>query len=187
MLRQQGMTLIELMITLAIFAILIAIAAPSFDDTIKRNRVESQLREFAGRLKFARSEAVNTQRNITICHLDSGSTPSCDGLWSDGMTIFFDDDADGDLENTADVIMYTKNVGSNTLAVHNSGGVALNLIQFGARGTANSKATIKLCDASANVQFARAILLELTGMVMKSRLNTATNKYKDINNADLSC
>lgn len=187
MLRQKGMTLIELMITLAIFAILIAIAAPSFNDTIKGNRIESGLRELAGNLKFARSEAVNTQRTITICHLDSGGTPSCDGVWSDGLTIFFDDDADGDLENAADIIRVTQNVGANALTVNDLGGVALNLIQFGARGTANSKATIKLCDASANVKHARAILLESTGMAMNSRLNTATNVHKDINNVDLSC
>ena len=62
--RQRGFTLIELMIAVAIAAILVSLAAPSFTTFFAKKRVEGLVAELVTDLQFARSEAV--QRNTFV-------------------------------------------------------------------------------------------------------------------------
>lgn len=64
--RAAGFTLVELMITIAILAIISAFAVPSFNDMIQRNNRVSCTNEIIGALQLARSEAVRLGRNITV-------------------------------------------------------------------------------------------------------------------------
>ena len=64
--RNTGFTLIELMTVIAIVAILTALAAPSFSGLTAKKRVEGALTELTTDLQFARSEAVQRNRNVRI-------------------------------------------------------------------------------------------------------------------------
>jgi type IV fimbrial biogenesis protein FimT len=83
--RERGFTVIELMITVAIIAIVIALAAPSFTDFLAKKRIEGVLSELATDLQYARSEAVSRNATIRVtfgtgCYLitaqPDGSSPS---------------------------------------------------------------------------------------------------------------
>lgn len=56
--RQNGFTLVELMVTVAVLAILSTIAYPSFQSTIRSNRVATTTNELIASLALARSEAI---------------------------------------------------------------------------------------------------------------------------------
>ena len=56
--KSSGFTLVELMITLAIAGILVAVGIPSFNSTISSNRLTSYANELVTALNLARSEAV---------------------------------------------------------------------------------------------------------------------------------
>lgn len=72
----RGFTLIELMVTIAVLAITLTIAAPSFQGLINSNRLVSQSNELVASLQLARSEAIRRNAKVEVCASSDGST--CD-------------------------------------------------------------------------------------------------------------
>ena len=99
-----GFTLIELMITLVVLAVLLTIMGPSFYDTIKRNEVRTQASQIVASLNLARSTSVRRNHRVTICASSDSTTalvPTCGGsaTWMDGWVVFLDADEDGTPES----------------------------------------------------------------------------------------
>lgn len=91
----RGLTLIELMIAVAIVAILMAVAAPSFEQAINGNRLGSAAGEISGALQLARSEAIRSNRRVVLCRSVNGSDCSATSATWDGWIVFVDTDGDG--------------------------------------------------------------------------------------------
>jgi len=79
---QRGFTLVELMVTIAILAILATIGLPSFQRLIADYRVSSQANGVQGLLQFARSEAVKRRQSVSVC-LGDGTLVARVGLCAD--------------------------------------------------------------------------------------------------------
>ena len=73
----RGLTLIELMMTIAIAAILLAVAAPGFQQTLNSSRLSSAVNELASAINLARAEAVRQNRRGVLCRSVDGS--ACNG------------------------------------------------------------------------------------------------------------
>lgn len=107
----NGFTLVELIITLAIAAIITTMAVPSFQAMIRKNRMATQTNEFISALHLARSEAVKQGQRITICKStnSTASSPACDTSnsigWDRGWIVFVDGDEDAALDTT-EVILH---------------------------------------------------------------------------------
>jgi len=84
-----GFTLIELMATLSVLGILLALVSPSFTRLIATNRLASQANEFIATLHLARSEAVRRTQSVTL-----RATADPDN-YSKGWQVFADANADG--------------------------------------------------------------------------------------------
>ncbi len=82
-----GFTLIELIITLVIAGILLALAAPNFSGFVKNNRLSSQANGFIADVALARSEAVKRGANITICRSGNGADCLIGTTWKDGWIV----------------------------------------------------------------------------------------------------
>jgi type IV fimbrial biogenesis protein FimT len=64
--RQRGVTLIELMVTVAVLAVLLVAAAPSFRDFFERYRLRSATDDTLALLARARQGAVSADRDVTV-------------------------------------------------------------------------------------------------------------------------
>lgn len=87
----KGFTLIELMITLAIAAIVLGMAAPAMRDMLQNGRITSQANDLLTALNIARSEAVKRAIPTTVCR--SSDMTSCSagaGSWAIGWIVFDD-------------------------------------------------------------------------------------------------
>lgn len=82
---KQGFTLIELMVSIAVVAILSAIALPSMSDFLVKMRVDNEISEMQRLLLTARNMAINTGRNTTICPLVNGT---CTANWKGQISVF---------------------------------------------------------------------------------------------------
>ena len=85
-----GFTIIELLVTVAILAILSAIAIPSFNELIDSNARRTQLASIGGDLRHARGEALGKRQEVVICSSANGTTCSGNTDWSNGWIIFLD-------------------------------------------------------------------------------------------------
>lgn len=76
-----GFTLIELMVVIAVVAVLLTLAAPSYQKLIERNRLKEATQGFKTDVQLARMEAIKRSRD-TIFHRTSGD----DGTWCYGIS-----------------------------------------------------------------------------------------------------
>ena len=75
-----GVTLVELMVTIAVAAILLAVAVPGFRNLIVSNRLTATTNAFVAALNLARIEAVKRNARVTLCKTADPNTtaPNCE-------------------------------------------------------------------------------------------------------------
>jgi type IV fimbrial biogenesis protein FimT len=162
--NQSGFTLLELMVTLVIAAILGFLAIPAMTDMIRNHRIATQANDFLADLSFARSEAIKRGTNVGVC---SGTGAACTGgSFSAGWLVFVDTASNQVFDAGVDEIIRRRerpNDGKTTLNSANT------VIVFSARGLVSAgSGTYALCDDRGASQ-GRDILISGTGQVRIQR------------------
>ena len=80
--RMQGFTLIELMVTIAVVALLAAVATPAMVTLMNSNRLSSTAGELTAALQLARAEAVRRSAPVTVCGSADGLTCANGASWA---------------------------------------------------------------------------------------------------------
>lgn len=117
--NQRGFTLVELMITLAVVAILVALAAPPFQSFVENNRSVTATNEFLSALTLTRSEAVKRDRVTVLCASSDGAT--CTGAWNEGWIAFEDANGNGALDGGEEIFLVAEERGGGVSIVGTAG------------------------------------------------------------------
>ena len=88
MARMRGFTLIELMVTLVVLAIVVGIAIPNFSTMIRDNRSITLADELIGAVNYARAQAITASGPVSLCASSNGTT--CGSDWTEGWIVFTD-------------------------------------------------------------------------------------------------
>src|SRR5262245_64720640 len=75
---QRGFTLVELMYTIAVGAIVLGIGIPAFTETIRAGRMTTSVNTEVTAMHVARSEAVKRRARVTLCRSTTAAAPTCD-------------------------------------------------------------------------------------------------------------
>ncbi|MEH6445666.1 MAG: GspH/FimT family pseudopilin [Oceanospirillaceae bacterium] len=176
---QQGFSLVELMVTLAIIVILITVAVPSFNSSLLRADASSLADSLISSLNYAKSEAVSRNERIYLCARNANGSGCLNNSadWDGGWLIrVFDGDEilrDVRIGNAnAEVSLENANADSsdNRLVYKPSGEVLLidGVVTITPNGLIFT-AQIAGCDAP-QLDIRRAINIALSGLATVGRV-----------------
>jgi len=189
----SGFTLVELLITLGVVAIITSIGAPSLRQFIQNAKINTATNELVSALHVARSQAIRQAGFACVCASETASDaiPVClaSNNWEKGLIAFFDVAGDCVFEPPADILLKTKDTSENTganFAIRNDD-VSItsnNYVRFNSKGApeqgtgASQKGIWTICDnrgVTGAKKVARNVELSTAGSVRTTKdLNTHT-------------
>lgn len=115
--RTRGFTLVELLVGLAVAAILLTIAIPGYAFLVSTSRLAAVTNDLMTALHLARSEAITHGVRVTVCKT-GGSSASCSatGDWTLGWMVFVDGGTQGVVDGD-DVLLQSSAGGSSAVSV----------------------------------------------------------------------
>jgi type IV fimbrial biogenesis protein FimT len=135
-LNQQGLTLVELMVVIAIAAVLAALAAPSFFSLMERWRVRQASEALQSTLYFARSEAIKNGGRVVVQKLTSADNAACTGGsnaadWDCGWLVCNDNNDNGACDVT-ETVLQRYDAPPGVQVTRTSGAATIRLDRWGA-------------------------------------------------------
>ena len=153
---QLGFTLVELMVTLVVLAVLLGIAVPSFTDVTLGSKLRAQANDLAAGAALARSEAVKRNQPVTLCASADGATCAASGGWQQGWIV----------RNSSGTIIATHPAAPSGFLITASA----HSIAFQPTGTASVSTVLKVCRSSPTVgSQERLVSISLTGRTSVSK------------------
>lgn len=95
---ERGFTLLELLVTLAVAAIVVTVAVPSFRSVVQNNNAAALTNDLVGALSYARSEAVRRGRAVSVCASVDQQQCAVPADWATGWIVFTDEGTSGELD-----------------------------------------------------------------------------------------
>lgn len=148
----RGFTLLELMIVVAIVAILAGVGIPAMNNFLDNSRAEAKLTELSRMFAFARSQAASTKSPVTICPLENGA---CTANWQGQISVFNDPNNNRVLDANETVLRVIEPSAANDTIIFAAVGVT-----FAANGTANTNGIFSYCPSGGANQSAQLALLQ---------------------------
>jgi len=173
--RAPGFTMVEMLMTMAIAAILLTIGVPAYRYVTNSNRIAGELNGLLGDLQFARAEAIKEGQNVTVCVSINGTNCANSTAWQNGWIVFSDPTNVG-VHDPGETIWRVQSpfTSSDTfLASNNVSAVTFNREGY-AIGIANGT-LITLHDSTDTKAWTRCLSIGLSGEMTSELYGTTTN------------
>jgi type IV fimbrial biogenesis protein FimT len=161
--RMPGFTLVEMLIAMALVAILLTIGIPSFRFVTNSNRIAGEINGLLGDMQFARSEAIKEGQPVTICVSTDQATCATGAnanAWQSGWIV---SDVNGNV-----LRVQTPFSGTDTFLASNT----VKSVTFNREGYATGIANgtlITLHDSTNNINWTRCLSITLVGLMASQK------------------
>jgi type IV fimbrial biogenesis protein FimT len=175
-----GFSMVEMLVVIAIIAFLMAWALPNYKNLITQYRLADELTQIQTDVELARSSAVRTGSNVTICPTaaPASSVPACSGgnEWNTGWVVFTDVNDDQTLD-PGDKLLHVHigmTGGDTLLSEIDNAGTAVNTVTFnqmggtaawGGSAAAPNNGQLVLTDANNDPGAIRCLTISDAGMI----------------------
>ncbi|MCY7319315.1 MAG: GspH/FimT family pseudopilin [Ramlibacter sp.] len=173
--RDAGFSLIELLLVVAVAAVLLGLSAPSFSRLLHSTRVSDASNALLSSLFLARSEAIKRNSRVTLCKSATGTSCATAGGWEQGWIVFHDTDQDGFRDAGETIIERMEPIASG---VRVTGSLRVErYVSFMATGLTRlvgggfQAGTVLICNPAVATGEARQIILNAAGRLRVQKVN----------------
>jgi type IV fimbrial biogenesis protein FimT len=182
--KQQAFTLIELVITLAIIAILAGISLPSFKSLVGSSKITSEINALNGILQLSRTTAITKSEKVTICPSNDGV--QCTKNWSQGYMAFIDFDGNRQLDST-DQLLQLHRIEDKKIRVRWRAFRKNNSLQWLNTGITNHQnGSFEYCYQN-EPNLARGLFITKSGRVRLSKDTNGDDIHEDAKGDNIQC
>ena len=201
--RQQGLSLIELLVTMTIAVILLAVGVPSFIEFTTSNTASSYANDLLGDLNYARSEAITRGSWVVVCKGATANNCTTDN-WEDGWKVFEDCNndqtvdtgtcPDRDLPGTTghgtpddETVLRRHGALSNGWTLRGNNNVS-NRVTYQATGRTGNNGTFSVCRNTEvmSTELSRAVIIHGSGRVRIATDTDANGKPDESDGTEIT-
>ena len=161
--KRQGFTLLELLISLVIVVILVAMGVPAMTELFDRMRTEDAVSRWQADLTYARHAAVTYNTIVTMCPVATDNT--CANDWSGGYYIFVDSDGNGAVDEGDEVLHRRSAVDQRD---HTRASDGMTVIRFDTEGFSPNSGVLVYCPNDVNSEFSQGLVIRGTGQTRRA-------------------
>lgn len=170
----RGLSFIELLVTLAVATIVLAVGVPSFADMRREYRLSVFSNDLHAAMLLARSEAIRRGHRVTLCSSQDALQCSAGVGWEAGWIVFADPNANARVDSGEALILVRNAAFPGVVAPGNA--TLARYLSYVPSGSSRSitgalqMGTIRVC----NGKHERALVVSATGRVRVERRPACT-------------
>lgn len=177
----RAFTLLELIITLAIAAILLVIATPSFTNFTQKRAVSQKTVQVRSALELARGLAISQKQIWTVCTVNTlNACIKEDGL---RLLVFRDDNLDNSFSAGESL---QQDIDINAVEIELSASFGVNYMRFSGSGEAMESGNFEVCSSNQNFDYGRRAIIFRSGRIRLSS-DTDGDGYDDNGGVKIEC